>query len=76
MDVRIGILKKGDRVINVFPYGKTIAVSVQRKNGEVDIVLLENDESDQVMRVGKKITICEGDDMVVLKEGDLTLRKF
>lgn len=76
MDVRIGILKKGDKVINVFPYGGTVAVSVQRKNGEVDIVLLENDESDQLMRVGRKITICEGDDMVVLKEGDLTVRKF
>jgi hypothetical protein len=76
MDVRIGILKKGDRVINVFPYGETVAVSVQRKNGEVDIVFLENDVTDQLMRVGKKITICEGDDMVVLKEGDLTMRKF
>ena len=76
MDVRIAILKKGDKVINIFPYSEMIAVSVQRKNGEVDVVLLENDAADQLMRVGKKITICEGDDMVVIKEGDLIMRKF
>ena len=76
MDVRIGILKKGDKVINVFPYGDMIAVSVQRKNGEVDIVLLEQDAADRLMRVSNKITICEGDDMVVIKSGDLTMRKF
>ena len=76
MDVRIGILKKGDKVMNVFPYNDLIAVSVQRKNGEVDVILLERDASDQLMRVGQKITLCEGDDMVVIKEGGITMRTF
>ena len=38
--MKIGVLKKGDQVLNVTPE----FIAVQRKNGEVDIIPLVKDE--------------------------------
>lgn len=63
MDIKLGILKKGDKVISVFPYGESFAVAIQRKGSEVDVVVI-NKDLDGVPRVGSKIFIREGDDVV------------
>jgi hypothetical protein len=42
-EVKVGILSKGDEVVNVFPYGECIAIAVRKKSAKVDIVLLEKD---------------------------------
>ncbi|WP_456110429.1 hypothetical protein [Roseburia hominis] len=62
----IGILKKGDRVINV----TAEFIAIQRKNGEVDIVPLTKDESG--LRVDSEgiITIGFGDNIVQTKTID------
>lgn len=62
----IGILKKGDRVINV----TAEFIAVQRKNGEVDIVPLMKDESGLRVDIEGIITIGFGDNIVQTKTID------
>lgn len=75
MDVRVGILRKGDEVVSVFPYGEGIAIAVRKKATKVDIVLLETD-NDGLLRVGQRLVICEGDDEVEVVSGHLKASKF
>lgn len=62
----IGILKKGDQVINV----TAEFIAVQRKNGEVDIVPLMKDESGLRIDTEGIITIGFGDNIVQTKTID------
>lgn len=68
----IGILKKGDSVLNVTP--KFIAV--QRKNGEVDIVPFLKDESGLRVDVENIITIGYGNNTVQVTKDDVVLTTF
>ena len=68
----IGILKKGDSVLNVTP--KFIAV--QRKNGEVDIVPFLKDESGLGVDVENIITIGYGNNTVQVTKDDVVLTTF
>ncbi len=56
----IGILKKGDRVISV----ASEFVAVERKNGEVDIIPLINDETGLRVDTEKIVTIGYGNNTV------------
>ena len=62
----IGILKKGDQVINV----TAEFIAVQRKNGEVDIVPLMKDEPGLRIDTEGIITIGFGDNIVQTKTID------
>ena len=68
----IGILKKGDRVINV----TSDFIAVERKGGEVDIIPIFKDG--ETIRVDPKniITIGYGDNIVQTKTGDITITTF
>ena len=68
----IGILKKGDHVINV----TSEFIAVERKNGEVDIIPILKDG--KMFRVDSEniITIGYGDNIVQTKAGDVTITTF
>lgn len=68
----IGILKKGDRVINV----TSDFVAVERKSGEVDIIPIFKDG--ETFRVDSEniVTIGYGDNIVQTKAGDVTITTF
>ena len=68
----IGILKKGDRVINV----TSDFIAVERKDGEVDIIPLINDG--EILRVDLEniVTIGYGDNVVQTQKGDVTITSF
>lgn len=74
-DVKIKILKKGDAVINVFPYESSIAIAVKRKSGNVEVVLVgKNDEG--IAEISSKLEICEGDGSVEAQSGDAKVVTF
>lgn len=68
----IGILKKGDHVINV----ASEFIAVERKNGEVDIIPFIRDG--EAFRVDPEniVTIGYGDNIVQTKAGDVTITTF
>lgn len=68
----IGVLKKGDRVINV----TSEFIAVERKNGEVDIIPLIRDR--EAFRVDSEniVTIGYGDNIVQTKAGDVAITTF
>lgn len=68
----IGILKKGDRVINV----TSDFIAVERKGGEVDIIPIFKDG--EVLRVDPEniVTIGFGDNIVQTKAGNVTITTF
>lgn len=75
MNINIKILKKGDEVLNTFNYGDSVAVSVKRKHGPVDIVLLDkNDEG--IPQITSTWTISEGENEIVVSEGDIKVSTF
>ncbi len=68
----IGILKKGDRVLNV----TTEFIAVERKSGEVDIIpIVRNGESIRV-DVENIVTIGYGNNVVETKVGDVKVTNF
>lgn len=68
----IGVLKKGDHVINV----TSEFIAVERKNGEVDIIPLIRDG--EAFRVDSEniVTIGYGGHIVQTKADDLTITTF
>ncbi len=68
----IGILKKGDRVINV----TSEFIAVERKGGEVDIIPIIKDGDTLRIDSEKIITIGYGDNIVQTKAGDVTITTF
>lgn len=68
----IGVLKKGDHVINV----TSEFIAVERKNGEVDIIPLIRDGEAFRVDSEKIVTIGYGDNIVQTKAGDVTITTF
>ena len=68
----IGILKKGDHVINV----TSEFIAVERKNGEMDLIPLTKDG--ETFRVDQEniVTIGYGDNIVQTQAGDVTITTF
>lgn len=68
----IGILRKGDHVINV----TSDFIAVERKGGEVDIIPIFRDRD--MFRVDPEniVTIGYGDNIVQTKAGDVTITTF
>ncbi len=59
-NIEIKILKKGDEVSGVFNYMDGMAISVKRKKGHVDIILL-NQSDEGLPQITSTWTISEGD---------------
>lgn len=70
--MKINILKKGDSVLNV---DKNF-IAVRRKNGEVDIVPLIEDETGLRINVSKIVTIGYGDNIVTANVDDVTVINY
>ena len=70
--MKINILKKGDSVLNV---DKNF-IAVRRKNGEVDIVPLIEDETGLRVNVSKIVTIGYGENIVTANVGDVTVINY
>lgn len=70
--MKINILKKGDSVLNV---DKNF-IAVRRKNGEVDIVPLIEDETGLRVNVSKIVTIGYGDNIVTANVNDVTVINY
>lgn len=70
--MRIDILKEGDKVLNV---NKSF-ISVQRANGEVDLVPLIEDETGLRVNVSKIVTIGYGDNLVSTKVDGVTVINY
>jgi|GEM_PF-536279 len=71
-NMTIGILKKGDSVLNV-----TLEfIAVQRKNGEVDIVPLLKDETGLRVDVENIVTIGYGNNTVQATKDDVIVTTF
>lgn len=68
----IGILKKGDRVINV----TTDFIAVERKTREVDIIPIYRDGETFRVDTDNIVTIGYGDNIVQTKSGDVTITTF
>lgn len=69
MNLNIKILSKGDSVINVMPFGESIAIAVKKKDGKVEIVLLDRN-SENIPEITSKWTISEGNDEVEVFNAD------
>ena len=71
-NMTIGILKKGDSVLNV-----TLEfIAVQRNNGEVDIVPLLKDETGLRVDVENIVTIGYGNNTVQATKDDVIVTTF
>lgn len=75
MDVKIGILGKGEEVMNVFPYGDALAIAVRKKGNKVDVFLVKPN-ADGIPAVDRKLTICEGDGTVETVHGEIKATTF
>ena len=75
MNINIKVLQKGDEVLSVFNYRDNVAISVKRKQGYVDVVLLDkNDEG--VPEITSTWTIGEGENEVVVSKDDVKISTF
>ena len=68
----IGILKKGDHVINV----TSEFIAIERKGGEVDIIPIFKDGETFGVDPENIVTIGYGDNIVQTKTGDVTITTF
>ena len=75
MNINIKVLQKGDEVLNVFNYRDNVAISIKRKQGYVDVVLLDkNDEG--IPEIMSTWTIGEGENEVVVSNDDVKISTF
>ena len=70
--MKIGILKKGDKVINV----TDDFIAVQRKNGEVDIIPMIKDETGLRVDTEGIVTIGYGENTVEVSTDDVVVTTF
>lgn len=70
--MKISILKKGDHVISV----TADFVAVQRKNGEVDIIPIVNDETGVRVDAERIVTIGYGSNTVQASNEDVVVTTF
>ena len=68
----IGILKQGDRVLNV----TSECIAVERTGGEVDIIPLAKEGHSYRVDMENIITIGYGDNIVQTQDGDVTITTF
>ena len=70
--MKIGILKKGDKVINV----TDDFIAVQRKNGEVDIIPMIKDKTGLRVDTEGIVTIGYGENTVEASTDDVVVTTF
>ena len=70
--MKIGVLKKGDQVLNV----TSEFIAVQRKNGEVDIIPLVKDEMGLRVDIERIVTIGYGNNIVQASADELVVTTF
>ena len=70
--MKIGVLKKGDQVLNVTPE----FIAVQRKNGEVDILPVVKDEMGLRVDIEKIVTIGYGNNTVQASTDEFVVTTF
>lgn len=70
--MKIGILKKGDKVLNV----TSEFIAVQRKNGEVDIIPMIKDEMGLRVDIEGIVTIGYGENIVEVSNDDVVVTTF
>lgn len=70
--MKIGVLKKGDQVLNV----TSEFIAVQRKNGEVDIIPLVKDEMGLRVDIERIVTIGYGNNTVQASTDELVVTTF
>lgn len=70
--MKIGILKKGDKVINV----TDDFIAVQRKNGEVDIIPMIKDKTGLRVDTEGIVTIGYGENTVEVSTDDVVVTTF
>jgi len=70
--MKIGVLKKGDQVLNV----TAEFIAVQRKNGEVDIIPMIKDEMGLRVDIENIVTIGYGNNTVQAATDDLVVTTF
>lgn len=70
--MKIGILKKGDKVVNV----TSDFVAVERSNGEVDIIPILKEANIFRLDVNGIVTIGFGNNTVQSRVDDLTITTF
>lgn len=70
--MKIGVLKKGDQVLNV----TSEFIAVQRKNGEVDIIPLVKDEMGLRVDIERIVTIGYGNNTVQAFTDELVVTTF
>lgn len=70
--MKIGLLKKGDRVMSV----SSDFIAVERSSGEVDIIPVNNDEGILRLDLQNTTTIGFGDNYIESKFDDVTITTF
>ena len=70
--MKIGVLKKGDQVLNV----TSEFIAVQRKSGEVDIIPMINDQSGLRVDIEHIVTIGYGNNTVQAATEDIEVTTF
>lgn len=70
--MRIGVLRKGDRVLSVTPE----FIAVQRTNGEVDILPLQKDEMGLRVDLEHIVTIGYGNNTVQASNDEVVITTF
>lgn len=70
--MKIKILKKGDKVLNV----TNEFVAVQRADGEVDVIPIVKDEMGLRVDIEGIVTIGYGDNIVEMSSGDFVVASF
>lgn len=70
--MKIGVLRKGDQVLNVTPE----FIVVQRKNGEVDIIPLVKDEMGLRVDIEHIVTIGYGNNTVHAVTDEIVVTTF
>ena len=70
--MKIGVLKKGDRVISV----TTDFIAVERKSKEVNIIPLSREDGSLRVDIENIVTIGYGENIVQVTDGDVTITTF
>ena len=70
--IKIGVLKKGDQVLNV----TSEFIAVQRKNVEVDILPLVKDEMGLRVDIEEIVTIGYGNNTVQASDNEIVVTTF
>ncbi|WP_099073632.1 hypothetical protein [Proteus alimentorum] len=75
MNLNIKILKKGDTVVSVLPYEGSVAITVKRKSGHIEIILISKN-SDGLPEISSTWTIAEGDNEIEVRDGHVRVSTF